>query len=75
VVFGLAAAAASADEPAAPADDTAASADDTAASADDAAASAVDHLHAAGVNHERQLIAESATTAMCFKVNNHPVVS
>jgi hypothetical protein len=45
-----------------------------AASADDAAASTDDHLHAAGLNHERQLIAESATTAMYFKMNNHPVL-
>jgi hypothetical protein len=43
-----------------------------AASADDAAASADAHVHAAGRNHERQLIAEFVTTALYFKMNNHP---
>jgi hypothetical protein len=46
-----------------------------AASADDAAAASADaHDHAAGLNHERQPIAESVTTAMYFKMNNHSVV-
>jgi hypothetical protein len=46
-----------------------------AASADYAAAASADaHVHAAGLNHERQLIAESTATAMYFKMNNHPVV-
>jgi hypothetical protein len=43
--------------------------------ADDAAAASADaHVHAAGLNHEGQLIAESTATAMYFKMNNHPVV-
>ena len=46
-----------------------------AASADDAAAASADaHVHVAGLNHERQFIAESTATAMYFKMNNHPVV-
>jgi hypothetical protein len=36
-----------------------------------AAAPADDHLHGAGLSHDRQFIAESATAAIKLKVNKH----
>jgi hypothetical protein len=57
---------------AAPAATTAAAA--PAATTAAAAAAAEDDLHGAGLSHDRQFIAESATDAINLKMNNHPTI-
>jgi hypothetical protein len=51
---------------------TAAASAASAAPGNAASAAADEHVHIAGLRHDRKLIAESAAAAIYLKMNNHP---